>query len=543
MKRIMTTRLDVSTSLFAIALLGFAVASLAWLNQPGPYYDEWIFVPVSLRTIGNCGIEAAVTHHLGCFPLTQSPAYVGAIKAWLMAPIFLLFDVSEWTVRAPPIVGSAIALWLVFRFSRLQLGPWGAGLSILILAIDPAFVWHSRLDWGPFVIANLCKIVAFVALWHWLEAGKRRYLLILLGALCIGLFDKLNFLWVTASLGAAACLLEPRVALARLREAGTREWIYFSVAAALHLFAVWALVLPATEISGFEDAPFSKRASYMWHFVNHTFGGTSVYDWMFTASQPIASWPAWTLAALLVASMPAIWLSRSHRTGGARLLRYSCVITICLLICMLATRQTGGSHHLIVLWPFPVLIAASLCVVASTLGGGFKAVTNALGVVAFMVVGMLGLRTHLAYARQLENGGPYRPLFDPALVDVSDHLKTLDVDRIASGHWGLHQSLASLAQVKRRSTYSNWWAIFSDLPETDLPRTHWLKREFLSDRTVAIVEWIHPDFPQLPGTEAHLAYWGACELQKTNIIGSNHVPLVSIRIFGFGKRCMALSPS
>ena len=71
-----------------IAVGAYLVLSTMWLSQPGPYYDEWIFVPVSLRTLGLCDLEAAVTHHWGCLPLTQAPAYVGAIKAWAMASVF-----------------------------------------------------------------------------------------------------------------------------------------------------------------------------------------------------------------------------------------------------------------------------------------------------------------------------------------------------------------------------------------------------------------------------------------------------------------------
>ena len=37
-----------------------ALATVA-LDKPGYYYDEVIFVPVSLRVLGQCDVDAAVT--------------------------------------------------------------------------------------------------------------------------------------------------------------------------------------------------------------------------------------------------------------------------------------------------------------------------------------------------------------------------------------------------------------------------------------------------------------------------------------------------
>ena len=85
------------------------------------YYDEWIFAPVSLRTLGACDLEAAVTHHLRCLPLTQAPPYVGVVKAWAMAPVLGLFGVNAWSVRLPPILLGLATLVLLHRFLRPRL--------------------------------------------------------------------------------------------------------------------------------------------------------------------------------------------------------------------------------------------------------------------------------------------------------------------------------------------------------------------------------------------------------------------------------------
>ena len=82
------------------ALIAVFVALAAYaLDRPGYYYDEVIFVPVALRVLGQCDVDAAVTMQAGCLPLMQTLGYVGAIKAWLHAPVFAAFGINVWTVR------------------------------------------------------------------------------------------------------------------------------------------------------------------------------------------------------------------------------------------------------------------------------------------------------------------------------------------------------------------------------------------------------------------------------------------------------------
>ncbi len=52
-----------------VALAYFTLMALYRIHLPGLYYDEAIFVPVSLRTLGECNLDAAVGHSLGCFPV------------------------------------------------------------------------------------------------------------------------------------------------------------------------------------------------------------------------------------------------------------------------------------------------------------------------------------------------------------------------------------------------------------------------------------------------------------------------------------------
>ena len=49
-----------------LAFVGvFLVLATVSLDKPGYYYDEVIFVPVSLRVLGQCDVDAAVTKKVG----------------------------------------------------------------------------------------------------------------------------------------------------------------------------------------------------------------------------------------------------------------------------------------------------------------------------------------------------------------------------------------------------------------------------------------------------------------------------------------------
>ena len=133
----------------------FVALAVYALDRPGYYYDEVIFVPVALRALGQCDVDAAVTMQAGCLPLMQTLGYVGAIKAWLHAPIFAAFGINVWTVRLPSILIGAAALFVLWRFAKRELGLAWALLLLALLATDPVLVNHARLDWGPQRIATL----------------------------------------------------------------------------------------------------------------------------------------------------------------------------------------------------------------------------------------------------------------------------------------------------------------------------------------------------------------------------------------------------
>jgi hypothetical protein len=100
--------------LFATALALYLYFALSGLRSPGLYYDEVLFANAAL---GNPdGLFIAWGIYLGGwrFPL-MLVSYIGALKAFLYAPLFALFGTSIPVVRIPMILVGALTLWLTWR--------------------------------------------------------------------------------------------------------------------------------------------------------------------------------------------------------------------------------------------------------------------------------------------------------------------------------------------------------------------------------------------------------------------------------------------
>src|SRR5438552_3329823 len=74
---------------------------------------------------------------------------MGALKAWIYAPVFRFFGVSALTIRLPAILLAAVTLLIFFQTLRAKLGAVWATIPVWIMAVDPVNLFPSRLDWGP----------------------------------------------------------------------------------------------------------------------------------------------------------------------------------------------------------------------------------------------------------------------------------------------------------------------------------------------------------------------------------------------------------
>src|SRR5260370_14371019 len=172
------------------------------IEVPGLYMDEVDFVNAAQGAPDNTMIHM----RLGSVPLFIM-AYLGALKACIYAPIFRLFGVSALTIRLPVILIAAVTLLIFYRAMREKLGAVWAAIAIWIMAVDPANLFPSRLDWGPTVLMHFFQ-AAILALWFGYRDKPELWKIALI-FVCSGLgfFDKFNFIWLLSAfaIGVSLC--------------------------------------------------------------------------------------------------------------------------------------------------------------------------------------------------------------------------------------------------------------------------------------------------------------------------------------------------
>ena len=188
--------------MLALSLLAFAAAAGHAIALPGLDYDELLFV--NAATGGES--PSFIYRRLFGVPVLLMN-YIGALKAYLFAPIFALLGVSAATIRWPAIVISLGSIALTYALARLTLRPAAAATAAGLLALDPVFVLLTKVDYGPIVLMMLLKLIAVYCLYRSLATGSPSLLWGTAAACMLGLFDKLNFIWFVLALVLTTLLL------------------------------------------------------------------------------------------------------------------------------------------------------------------------------------------------------------------------------------------------------------------------------------------------------------------------------------------------
>lgn len=524
-----------------------ALATVA-LDKPGYYYDEVIFVPVSLRVLGQCDVDAAVTAEIGCFPLMQTLGYVGAVKAWLSAPLIGIFGANVFTVRLPAVLLGAAVLLVLWSFVRRELGTAWAALLMTLLATDPVLLGHARLDWGPQMIAAFLRVLSLVAIWRWLQTGRKRWLVITCAAFLVGFLDKLNFAWVIGAWIAALALVCGRLAVARIRDGRPWQPLIVGVTGVLLVYGMATLVRRAAQLDILGDAGTLSLAAQLlkvWNLYAATFSGLSVINWVFGADVPVTSAFNILLIAQILSAIALLAVWRPW-TPARRFLAFVTASIVFLVLAIAATRQVGGSHHLFTIWPLPALHLVTLLAISTqhlgterARGMAFRASIATVGAVVWGALLAWNIAMDIRYVDTWRNDRDYRPLFDPAIARLDKRLEELDVDRVIAVDWGLHQPLVTLADPQRAANYREWTWRLIDAPDPSRADLRQAVADHVKGKRVAFV--LHArGFTVFEGArrrlDALLAYDKPCSMNEERFVNAAGKPLYTIVVADY-KSC------
>jgi hypothetical protein len=433
------------------------------IELPGLYYDELDFVNAGLGAPDNTFIRL----RLGPLPILIFP-YMGALKAWGYAPIFRLFGVSALTIRLPAILLAALTLLILYRAMRDSVGHAWAAIAVWIMAVDPANVFPSRLDWGCTVLMHLFQAL-ILALWFSYRKKPQLWKPIIIFA-CFGLgfFNYFDFVWLLLAFAVGICLCYPD-SLQNLWVSTPRftRWVAI-ILALLALGIMLYLILPL--LLYFRHATDTTSLQVKWDALLSTLSGQAVARFIFGGATGIISYvPFWLIVADGFLALASLFLpmsnaeARENRKNGL----FCFLIAFLIFLQIVITPQAGGPHHYLMIFPLPFLAFAflgksvytqlatkNLCQLGGLLFGS-----------AAVCLFVVNVHNSAEYLFHFRTNPHYNHRWSPEIYSLSRYINEhgFEAKSIICVDWGLHTQLHALAPKKLRRRMRDYWSPFIEL--------------------------------------------------------------------------------
>jgi len=478
--RFLTKALAIAAAFVFVLLASYRI------ELPGLYMDEVDFVNAARGAPDNTMIHMRV----GPVPLFIMP-YLGALKAWIYAPIFGVFGVSPLTIRLPAIILAAMTLLILFQLIEAKLGAaWGV-ISVWIMAVDPVNLFPSRLDWGPTVLMHFFEAAIF-GLWFSYRSRPKLWKIILI-VLCaaLGFFDKFNFIWLVVAFSVAVTLCYPD-SLKHLWLSTPKFWRWAAAIVSLIgvltvLFLVWR-VLHVYAGKALELGLHAK-----WEGLLSALSGDAVAYFLFGNNSGIITFlPFWLI--VIDCCLVLGWLffpsqDTQARENGKNGLFFS-LIGFLVFLQIVITPQAGGPHHYLMIFPLPLLAFVFLAQALHRRIRGGNLGRFAMIVLLVAAASMFVVNVHNTwwYLTRLRTGSQYNPRWSPAIYSLSDYINAhgFEAQRVISTDWGLHNQLHALAPEQLRSRIRDCWPIFMKLDTENQEQQAVLSRLFPEGKTLAL---------------------------------------------------------
>jgi 4-amino-4-deoxy-L-arabinose transferase-like glycosyltransferase len=350
------------------AVLIFCLAGLALIPFPGLQNDELFFSgPIYSQGAAFYNIQ------IGAWKIpAMVMSYTGALKTWIYAALFEFLAPTEWSVRIPVLLMGMATIWLTWAWVRRIAGTRAAAVTAILLATDTVFLMTNTFDWGPVGLQHILLMGGLIAVQSWL-AGNSRFMLALGFFLWgLGMWDKALLSWPLIGLAAGAICVYPRETARRLRP------MPLAVAAASFLIGAAPLVWYNIDRHGetaSANAKFTAEGiAGKVGVLRATVDGSTLFGYMvYTNPAPGARPPRTAIGRISARISSFAGNHKTNRMIPAYALGLVCFVFLrrsprwrtmafLLIVCAVAwaqmafTKGTGGaSHHVILLWPFPVL--------------------------------------------------------------------------------------------------------------------------------------------------------------------------------------------
>ena len=388
--------------------------------------------------------------------------YLGELKTLLYFPILRVFHPSVWSLRLPAVFLSMGTIVLTWLYTRRVAGNHAAAIAAILLAADPSFLLTGTLDWGPVDLQHLLLMTGLVSLLRWAGAGRSSrtslaWLALAFFAWGLGFWDKALFVWPLSGLAVAALCVYPRHVFSRIR---LRE---IAVALAALLTGAFPLIAYNATHRGATaslNANFSlKDSATKVDALQKTLNGSILFDMLATPPAPHNVTPssAWERASERLAQATG----DHHRTGFLWLIGIAICLgifavnwrerrqmiflllamTIAFLQMLITVGAGGAAHHIVLLWPFPVVFCA--IPFGALASARFRVLRYASVAVVVVLFGQELLTVNQYLAAFAADGFPV--IWTDAIYRLSDAVRARGGTRFTAVDWGYDNSLAFLS--------------------------------------------------------------------------------------------------
>ena len=355
-----------------LALAAF-LFGVGWqnLSAPGLFYDEAIFGGLAKDFLagqpngGHMPGVSTVEIFGGPFPIFVQP-YLGALKCWLLIPVFKAFGSTLAVLRGADLFFSAAALLIFMLWTWRLLGLTEALLAGALLAADPAFFFLGVLDWGSLLPSLLCRSGGFFLV---LLAWRRQSARLALAAgfvFGLGFFNKIDFGVILAGTAlAAACVFgKPFIVLCRSRPKIILSAVLGFLLGAGPILAIFRVILHAVfsknapaNTGELAEKFHTLRAMYDGSYFYRLMDAGGMFDKMYLSPSPV--WTPFGIVVLIAALVLLVAVLSGKENPARRaqifLLLSAGFVTLGALILPGAVRI----HHTTMVYPFPHLLIAA----------------------------------------------------------------------------------------------------------------------------------------------------------------------------------------
>ncbi|MEO8659998.1 MAG: hypothetical protein ABI693_16125 [Bryobacteraceae bacterium] len=386
----------------ALALL--ILPALTLIPRLGIQGDEALFAP------GIYG-QIPIAARAGNVPVMLM-SYVGALKSWLMWPVFAVWQPSVWSLRIPPLLLAAATVMIFAGILKGISGKRAAAAGALLLATDPSFLLTTTFDWGPVALQLFLTCAAVLLLLR----QRPAWATFLLGLL---LWNKAIAVWILIPAAPVLLFAIPRRRLAVCALtfcAGASPFLWYN---ATHNLATFR-----------DNGKLSaEHLTYKASVARDTLDGSALFGYLVTeGNSPL---PRRSLAAVAALVALAFLLIR----GPYR--RLALVLTLVAFTSWLFMCLSGGgwgAHHIVLLWP------AAQVLIALALAGLERRVAIAIG--ALLVLSNVAVTAR--YVQLAETAGP-APLWSDAMEPLTRTLQQLQPTEVVAVDWGIAHPLLLLS--------------------------------------------------------------------------------------------------